>query len=137
MRPLRPMNINSDPFHFPLITGMVPHKTKRGQQALKRLKVVEGVPPEYAKKKAVCVPLAMRLLCLRPDRKFCTIGRLSHEVGWHYADVIRNLENKRKAKDRVNNLRKTKLRRLTTKAKALVAPRAEKLTATINALGYN
>lgn len=116
---------------------MVPHKTKRGQAALKRLKVVEGVPPEYAKKKAVCVPLAMRLLCLRPDRKYCTIGRLSHEVGWHYSDVIRNLENKRKAKDRVNNLRKNKLRRLTTKAKAIVAPRAEKLTATINALGYN
>lgn len=116
---------------------MVPHKTKRGQQALKRLKVVEGVPPEYAKKKAVCVPLAMRILCLRSDRKFCTIGRLSHEVGWHYLDVIRNLENKRKAKDRVTNLRKNKLRKLTTKAKAIVAPRAEKLTATINALGYN
>lgn len=116
---------------------MVPHKTKRGQAALKRMKVVEGIPPEYAKRKAVCVPLAMRILCLRPDRKFCTLGRLSHEVGWHYLDVIRNLENKRKAKARVANLRKTKLRRLTTKAKEVVAPRATTLTATINALGYN
>lgn len=116
---------------------MVPHKTKRGQQALKRLKVVEGIPPEYAKKKAVCVPLAMRILCLRADRKYCSLGRLSHEVGWHYLDVIRNLENKRKAKARVANQKKTKLRRLTAKAKEVVATRAASQTAVINALGYN
>ena len=28
---------------------MIPYKTKRGQDAMKRLKVYDGVPPMYAK----------------------------------------------------------------------------------------
>lgn len=30
-------------------TGMLPHKTKRGQAALDRLKVFDGIPPPYDK----------------------------------------------------------------------------------------
>ena len=30
-------------------TGMLPHKTKRGQAALERLKVLDGIPPPYDK----------------------------------------------------------------------------------------
>ena len=30
--------------------------------------------------------------------KFCVLGRLSHEVGWKYQDVIATLEAKRKVK---------------------------------------
>lgn len=33
----------------PLSTGMLPHKTKRGQAALERLKVFDGIPPPYDK----------------------------------------------------------------------------------------
>ena len=33
----------------PLPTGMLPHKTKRGQAALDRLKVFDGIPPPYDK----------------------------------------------------------------------------------------
>ena len=33
----------------PLFTGMLPHKTKRGQAALERLKVFDGIPPPYDK----------------------------------------------------------------------------------------
>ena len=51
------------------ITGMIPHKTKRGQQAMKRLRVYDGIPPPYDTRKRVCVPVAMRILCLRSDRK--------------------------------------------------------------------
>lgn len=29
--------------------GMLPHKTKRGQAALERLKVFDGIPPPYDK----------------------------------------------------------------------------------------
>ena len=67
---------------------MVPHKTARGTAAMERLKVFEGVPPPYDKKKRVVVPQALRILRLRPGRKYCTVGRLSHEVGWKYQDVI-------------------------------------------------
>lgn len=67
---------------------MIPHKTARGAAALERLKVFEGVPPPYDKKKRVVVPQALRILRLRPGRKYCTVGRLSHEVGWKYQDVV-------------------------------------------------
>lgn len=67
---------------------MVPHKTARGKAAMERLKVFEGVPPPYDKKKRMVVPQALRVLRLKPGRKFCTVGRLSHEVGWKYQDVV-------------------------------------------------
>jgi large subunit ribosomal protein L13Ae len=67
---------------------MVPHKSARGTAAMERLKVFEGVPPPYDKKKRVVVPQALRVLRLKPGRKYCTVGRLSHEVGWKYQDVV-------------------------------------------------
>ena len=30
-------------------SGMIPHKTKRGMEAMNRLKVFDGVPPPYDK----------------------------------------------------------------------------------------
>ena len=55
---------------------------------MERLKVFEGVPPPYDKVKRVVVPQALRILRLKPGRKYCTVGRLSHEVGWKYQDVV-------------------------------------------------
>lgn len=88
--------VNSGPFHFrapsrifyKTVRGMIPHKTARGAAAMERLKVFEGVPPPYDKKKRMVVPQALRVLRLKPGRKFCTVGRLSHEVGWKYQDVV-------------------------------------------------
>ncbi|KAK2678397.1 Ribosomal protein L13, eukaryotic/archaeal [Fusarium oxysporum f. sp. vasinfectum] len=85
------------PFHFrapsrifyKAVRGMIPHKTARGAAALERLKVFEG---------KVVVPQALRVLRLQPGRKFCTVGRLSSEVGWKYEDVVARLEERRKAK---------------------------------------
>ncbi|KAG9510188.1 crp-46, partial [Fragariocoptes setiger] len=86
---------------------MVPHKLKRGDDALMRLRCHEGVPPPYDKVKRMVVPPAMRILKLRPGRRFCTLGRLSHEVGWKYANVIETLELKRKARSAIRvNLKK-------------------------------
>lgn len=67
---------------------MIPHKTARGAAAMERLKVFEGVPPPYDKVKRVVVPQALRVLKLKPGRKYCSVGRLSHEVGWKYQDVV-------------------------------------------------
>lgn len=95
---------------------MVPHKTARGAAALERLKLYEGVPPPYDRKKRMVVPEALRVLRLKPGRKYCTVKvrklpaamhlmveltisqRLSHEVGWGYKDVVDRLEGKRKLK---------------------------------------
>jgi hypothetical protein len=67
---------------------MIPHKTARGTAALERLKTFEGIPPPYDKQKRVVVPQALRVLRLKPGRKYCTVGRLGHEFGWKYQDVI-------------------------------------------------
>jgi len=83
---------------YKAVRGMVAHKTPRGNAAMGRLKVFEGVPPPYDKKKRVVVPQALRVLRLKPGRKYCTVGRLSHEVGWKYDDVVKRLEEKRKIK---------------------------------------
>jgi ribosomal protein L13 len=32
-----------------IFLGMIPHKTKRGMEAMNRLKVFDGVPPPYDK----------------------------------------------------------------------------------------
>ena len=95
---------------------MVPHKTARGAAALERLKLYEGVPPPFDRKKRMVVPEALRVLRLKPGRKYCTVKvcwllavthivvqltnfqRLSHEVGWGYKDVVDRLELKRKVK---------------------------------------
>merc|ERR1712105_232750 len=94
------------PFHFRApgkifyrcVRGMVPHKTERGKLALKRLQTFEGVPPPYDKKKKMVIPTALKVLRLRHGRKFCSLGRLGHEVVWKYQDIVETLEAKRKVK---------------------------------------
>ncbi|KAI9794566.1 MAG: 60S ribosomal protein L16B [Peltula sp. TS41687] len=107
------------PFHFrapsrifyKAVRGMIPHKTARGAAALERLKVLEGVPAPYDKKKRMVVPQALRVLRLKPGRKYCTVGRLSHEVGWKYQDVVRTLEERRKVKGQAYYEKKKAARR--------------------------
>lgn len=78
----------SGPFHhrapskilYRAVRGMIPHKTARGAAALERLKLFEGVPPPYDRKKRMVIPDALRVLRLKPGRKYCTVkvGVLSH-----------------------------------------------------------
>ena len=42
------------------LNRMVPHKTKRGEAALGRLKAYEGVPPPYDKMKKMVIPDALK-----------------------------------------------------------------------------
>merc|ERR1712029_3798 len=114
----------SGPFHFRApskvlfraIRGMLPHKTARGAAAIQRIKLFEGVPPPYDKKKKMVVPNALRVLRLKPGRKYCTIKRLSHEVGWGYKDVVDRLEEKRITKAAAFHERKVANAKLRTSA---------------------
>uniref|UniRef100_A0A8C9URL4 60S ribosomal protein L13a n=1 Tax=Spermophilus dauricus TaxID=99837 RepID=A0A8C9URL4_SPEDA len=54
--------------------GLLPHKTKRGQPALDRLKVFDGIPPPCDKKKRIVVPAALKVVRLKPTRKFAYLG---------------------------------------------------------------
>ncbi|WRT64434.1 ribosomal protein L13 [Kwoniella shivajii] len=119
----------SGPFHFrapsrilfKAVRGMVPHKSSRGAAALKRLELYEGVPPAQDKVKKMVVPAALRVLRLKPGRKFCTLKRLSAEVGWQYKDVVDRLEEKRKVKGQAYFERKQATLKLRAKADASVA----------------
>lgn len=113
------------PFHFrapsrifyKAVRGMIPHKTARGAAALQRLKVFEGVPPPYDHQKKMVVPQALRVLRLQPGRKYCLVGRLSHENGWKYKDVVERLEERRKAKSAAYYERKKLAQRQLSEAK--------------------
>jgi len=111
---------------------MLPHKTARGAAAIERLKLFEGVPPPYDRKKKMVVPEALRVLRLKPGRKYCTVKRLSHEVGWGYKDVVDRLEEKRKIKAQAYHERKITAIKLRQKAVADTAASFPKLVE----LGY-
>lgn len=103
------------------VRGMIPHKTERGAKALERLKTFEGVPPPYDHKKRMVVPQALRVLRLKPGRKYCTVGRLGHEFGWKYQDVVARLEERRKVKGQAYYEKKRAARKSLAEAKEKAA----------------
>ena len=62
------------------------------------------------------IPDALKVLRLQPGHKYCLLGRLSKEVGWHHYDTITELEGKRKEKAQVSYERRKKLEKLRSKA---------------------
>merc|ERR1711941_77051 len=103
----------SGPFHFRApskvlfraIRGMLPHKTARGAAAIQRIK---------------------------PGRKYCTIKRLSHEVGWGYKDVVDRLEEKRITKAAAFHERKV----ANAKLRASAISGASEINGKLAELGY-
>ncbi|CAG8508279.1 4345_t:CDS:1 [Acaulospora colombiana] len=115
---------------------MVPHKTPRGAAALGRLKIFEGIPPPYDKKKRMVVPNALRVLRLKPGRKYTTISRLSREVGWKYEEVVKRLEEKRKAKSQAFYERKKELEKVRIRALKNKEGELKNIQQTISTFGY-
>merc|ERR1712066_737183 len=88
------------------VRGMVPHKTPRGAAALDRLKSFEGIPHPYDRKKRMVIPHCLKVLRLRPERRFCKLADLSKEVGWKHKDLVERLEGQRKVKSNAYFLKK-------------------------------
>merc|ERR1711945_88132 len=135
------------PFHFRApskifwrtVRGMTPHKTERGKDALKRLQTFEGVPPPYDKKKLMVIPSALKVLRLKHGRRYCTLGRLSHEVGWKYQDIVATLEAKRKVKGEAFHKKTVAVQKLRDQVKAdpKVVKRIAPYQKIIESYGYN
>ena len=115
---------------------MLPHKTKRGQAALERLKVFDGIPPPYDKKKRMVVPAALKVVRLKPTRKFAYLGRLAHEVGWKYQAVTATLEEKRKEKAKIHYRKKKQLMRLQKQAEKNIEKKIGKFTEVLKTHGF-
>nr|AGH70161.1 60S ribosomal protein L13a [Placozoa sp. H4] len=138
------VNPKRGPFHFRApsrilwrtVRGMVPHKTKRGEEALNRLKAFEGIPAPYDKMKRMVVPAALRVVRLKPRRKFTVLGKLSGEVGWKYGEIISTLEEKRKAKAKAFYEHKRKIQKCRREAEAEKADQLKSVNATLAALGH-
>lgn len=79
------------------VRGMLPHKTKKGAIALKKLKCFIGCPYPYDKKKKYVLPCALRAFRLKKHRRFCRLGTLSSRVGWNFDNLLQECETKRKA----------------------------------------
>eukprot|EP00930_Biecheleria_cincta_P070359 TRINITY_DN579_c0_g1_i2.p1 TRINITY_DN579_c0_g1~~TRINITY_DN579_c0_g1_i2.p1 ORF type:complete len:225 (+),score=44.92 TRINITY_DN579_c0_g1_i2:64-675(+) len=89
------------------VRGMVPHKTARGGAAMDRLKTFEGIPHPFDRKKRMVVPSCLKVLRLRPERRFCRLGDLSTEYGWKHGSLIERLESQRKVKSEAFYKKKT------------------------------
>jgi len=105
------------PFHYRspskmiwrAIRGMIPHKKHRGEQAMRRLKIFEGIPAPYDKVKRVVIPNALRVLRVQMHRHTTVLGNISTKVGWTHYPTIKKLEEKRKTKSTAFYLRKKAL----------------------------
>jgi large subunit ribosomal protein L13Ae len=137
-------NPKRGPFHFRgparllhrAIRGMIPHKMPRGKAAMERVKCFEGIPAPYDKMKRMVIPDALRVTRLRPGRKFCVLGRLSHEVGWKHAASVKMLEEKRKARDKAYADEQRKAKRATDASRTAAMGKIGAAAATLAAHGF-
>ena len=116
------------------VRGMLPHKTNRGQQALARLQCFEGVPPPYDKMKKMVVPEALKVLRLKPGRRFTVLARLASEFGWKHEALIAKMEEKRVARSAEFYAAKKSATAL--KAKATAAADLSKVADVLEAFGH-
>lgn len=129
-------------FHSPskmlvkVVRGMIPHKTIRGREAMLRFKSFEGIPHPYDKMKRMVVPDALRVVKLRPGRKFTHIGELATLTGWKHQALIGNLEDKRKVKSKAFYEQKKAKAALYKKAQAESADALAKVAPQLAAVGY-
>ncbi|CAK7288883.1 60S ribosomal protein L13a [Vulpes lagopus] len=103
--------------------------------ALDRLKVFDGIPPPYDKKKRMVVPAALKVVHLKPTRKFAYLGHLAHEVGWKYQAVTATLEEKRKEKAKIHYRKKKQLMSLRKQAEKNVEKKIDKYTEVLKTHG--
>merc|ERR1719401_2701562 len=121
------------PYHFRApskifcrtVRGILPHKLSRGKEALDRMKVFEGIPSPYDKKKRMVVPSCLKVLRLKKERHFCRLGELSTHVGWKQDDLIKRLEDQRKVKSEAFWKKKNALKKEMDEKKAAVSLTAE------------
>lgn len=140
------VNPTRGPFHFRApshifyraLRGMIKHKSSKGKAALARLQVFEGMPAPFDKMKKKYITNSLRVIRLKPGRKHCKVGRLSHEVGWKHQDIIETMEAKRKVKAEAYYKKKMAIEKV--KKEVLQDPKIVeqigKLNAIIESYGY-
>jgi large subunit ribosomal protein L13Ae len=115
---------------------MVHQKTARGQAAIGRLSTFEGIPHPYDKMKRKVVPAALRVVRLKPGRKYTKMGDLANNVGWKHKELVDQLEDKRRAKAETFYAKKKAAAALRAKAEEAAAGDLAKVNEVLAASGY-
>ena len=137
-------NPKKGPFHqrapskmfFRVVRGMVPHKTRRGELALGRLKVFEGIPSPYDRQKRMVVPEALKVVRIKPGRNFCVLGELATHAGWKHYQLIKDLEATRKEQSAAFYQDKKKDQKAVDDAKKAKASELADIDAKLAVFGY-
>merc|ERR1711862_629918 len=114
----------------------VHQKTARGQAAIGRLSTFEGIPHPYDKMKRQVIPAALRVVRLKPGRRYTKMGDLANNVGWKHKELVDSLEDKRRAKSEVFYQRKKATQALKAKAEEAAAGELAKINAVLAAAGH-
>ena len=111
---------------FKAVRGMLPRKTSRGEYALGRLKVFDGVPHPYDTKKRLVVTDALKAVKMKQYSPYCQLRELCPIVGWKHAELIDRLEAKRLERGKKYHERKAATLKLRTQKAKLQASEAIK-----------
>ena len=104
---------------------------------MQRFKTFEGIPAPYDCRKRKVVPEALRVLRLRNGRRYTNLGDLAEKFGWKHREVLKVLEDKRKAKSEVYYENKKKKEELTKQAKEKATEKLRpELRAALEEYGY-
>jgi len=98
------------------------------------LKVFEGIPHPYDAKKRMVVPEALKVVRIKSHRNTCLLGELSSHFGWEKKDIVRTLEEKRKAKS--EKYWQTKQKKVAARAKAMMNKDVAKVNNELKAHGF-
>jgi large subunit ribosomal protein L13Ae len=90
------------------IRGMIPHKTKKGAAAMGRLKCFDGCPLSWNAKKKMVIPDALKVVRLKPRSRHCVLGAVLTQCGWNNAELLRDLEVNRAARNSTWNATRVK-----------------------------
>jgi len=115
---------------------MVHQKTHRGQAAIGRLSTFEGIPHPYDKMKRKVIPAALRVVRLKPGRRYTKMGDMANLVGWKHKELVDSLEDKRRAKADAYFQKKKAGAALKEKAEAACAGELAKVNEVLSAAGY-
>ncbi|KAK2116382.1 hypothetical protein P7K49_007008 [Saguinus oedipus] len=99
-----------------------------GRVSWYRLKLFDGIPPHYDRKKADGGSSCPQSRALEATRKFSCLGHLAHKVGWKYQTVTTTLEEKRKEEAKIHYRNKKQLTRLWKLAEKDMEKKIDKYT---------
>lgn len=93
------VNPRKGPYHYKepsklfirLVKRMVPHKKVKGQKALAKLSVFEGIPSKFEGVPRSICPRALLSFKANPIRKSATYGELLFDFGWKYGEMTQQM----------------------------------------------